>query len=556
MIFILRYVIIYGQKKRNSYRNVHPNRFCLFYSEGEYNVIRKTVSLIIAALLVLLTLVSCVGGEDESSQAAESSGQSTVSENSEQNEDSSGDGTEPFKYDTKKYFGTTIKILTVSSDRHLYGKLQFVPYEDDEVQASSAVDAAVRVRNDYIYENYGITIKTRTEMYPTDVIYNEIMGNVADYDLVCDSVDRMLNKVLEGLFISLDDYVDLDDPWWDKEAIDDLSLDGTKHFLMSGDFMITDVDNIYLTLFNKKMYNENTAITSKYGDIYKLVEDKKFTLDAFMEMCKAVSVPDEEGNWSFYATYGNLSHGYGTTIMVNGGGVSTVEKASEGGLRCAVLDEYSLSVFGKVYELMSDRQITQRAELIIGQGKSPSQYGFSELNEMFVEGRGLFYNTTVSSISRLKNSDAETDFGIGVLPIPLYNENQDRYYCAVNRYHSSVVGVPVSNTDNVEAAVFLLNAMGHLNTNLTGGVMAAYYEVTLKLQGTETDEDANMLDIVFDSKFYDLGTVFTFGNLLGLYGSVISNSSDNTLVSKYDAMRSAVEQALEETYTKYLESLF
>jgi hypothetical protein len=65
-----------------------------------------------------------------------------------------------------------------------------------------------------------------------------------------------------------------------------------------------------------------------------------------------------------------------------------------------------------------------------------------------------------------------------------------------------------------------------------------------------------MLDIVFDSKFYDLGTVFTFGNLLGLYGSVISNSSDNTLVSKYDAMRSAVEQALEETYTKYLESLF
>ncbi len=37
--------------------------------------------------------------------------------------------------------------------------------------------------------------------------------------------------------------------------------------------------------------------------------------------------------------------------MVNGGGVSTVVKKAEGGLRCAVLDEYSQNVFSKVYDL-------------------------------------------------------------------------------------------------------------------------------------------------------------------------------------------------------------
>ena len=114
------------------------------------------------------------------------------------------------------------------------------------------------------------------------------------------------------------------------------------------------------------------------------------------------------------------------------------------------MDDYSVNVFNKVYELMSNRQITQRAELIKGQGSKPSTYGFSELNEMFVEGRGLFYNTTVSSITNMKSSDTELDFKVGVLPIPLFSEDQDRYYCAVNRYHSSVIGIPIS-TDNVEA---------------------------------------------------------------------------------------------------------
>lgn len=521
--------------------------------KGKIPVVKKFICLCVALIMVLLCFAACGGGNEETSSAA--SVESKDSQSEDESAQTSEETSEGFEYATTKYNGTTIKILTVSSSRHAYGKLQFAPYgEEDEIKAA-VVDAAVKTRNDYIYENYGITITTRVTDYPTDVILHEITTDIADYDLVCDSVDRMVLKVNEGLFISLDDYVDFDDPWWDKEPINDLSLDNIKHFLVSGDFMLTDVDNIYLTLYNKDMYNQNTEIVGNYGDIYDLVKDRKFTLDAFMEMSKAVSVSDDNGDWSFYATYGNLSHAYGTTIMVNGGGVSTVTKKAEGGLYCSVMDDYSVNVFNKVYELMSNRQITQRAELIKGQGSKPSTYGFSELNEMFVEGRGLFYNTTVSSITNMKSSDTELDFKVGVLPIPLFSEDQDRYYCAVNRYHSSVIGIPISNIDNVEAAVFLLNAMGYLNTNLPGSVMSAYYEITLKLQGIDAEEDSKMLDLVFDSKFYDLGTIFTFGNLLGLYGSVITDTTSNTLSSKFGAMQSGVEQAMEEAYENYLNSL-
>ena len=102
-----------------------------------------------------------------------------------------------------------------------------------------------------------------------------------------------------------------------------------------------------------------------------------------------------------------------------------------------------------------------------------------------------------------------------------------------------------------------MNALGYYNTHPNSGksVNDAYFETTLKLQATDTDEDAKMLDLIFDSKFYDLGSIFTWGNLIGLYGSVISNDANNTLVSSWEAMESQVNTALQETVDQYKNSL-
>ena len=149
------------------------------------------------------------------------------------------------------------------------------------------------------------------------------------------------------------------------------------------------------------------------------------------------------------------------------------------------------------------------------------------------------------------------DFEFGVLPIPKYDTAQDGYFCAVNRYQSSVLGIPTTNTDNLEATTFLMNALGYYNTHMPSGktVMDAYYETTLKLQAIDTDEDARMLDVIFDSAFYDLGSIFTWGTLAGLYGSVISNDADNTLISSWQQIESAVTAAMEDTLQQYRDSL-
>ncbi|HAN20699.1 MAG TPA: hypothetical protein DCP51_03340 [Clostridiales bacterium] len=500
---------------------------------------KKSIIFLLAVLLFLVSfLVSCDGNP---------SNKNTVSDSS--NLINSGDA--GFPYDDN-FDGQTIRIFCVNTARHVYGELQFVPNEE---ATTSSVSEAVKIRNDYIEEHYGLNIEVTSAAYPSEEVKELITAGACDYDIVVDSVDKMVTSVTDNYYWSLDNIIDLDNPWWDQSSINSLTLND-KHYFVAGDALITDDDNIYLTLFNKKIYNENSELQNKYGNIYDLVRDGKFTYDVFLEMSKLVSHTDQNGQWGFYATYGNLSHSYGSTIMVNGAGVALAEKMDDGSVKLNPGTENAVNVFDKVYEIMSDKTVTQRAELIIGQGSATSKYGFTELQAMFEAGRGLFYNTTSSSITRLKNSPAILDFQFGVLPIPKFNEEQDKYYCSVNRYQSSVIGIPTTNIDNKEATAFLLEALGYFSDDVT----EAYFETTLKLQAIEDDEDAKMLDLIYNNRFYDIGAIYNWGSsvnpsLVGLYSSVIGDDSTNTLTSKWESIKDAVETDMLNTIDEYKNNL-
>ena len=165
---------------------------------------------------------------------------------------------------------------------------------------------------------------------------------------------------------------------------------------------------------------------------------------------------------------------------------------------------------------------------------------------MFVNGRGLFYNTTSGSISILKS--ANLDFEFGVLPIPKLNKEQENYCNTVNRYQSTGLAIPTTvPAARLEKIAFALQTLGFYNAD----VIRAYYQTTLQLQAVQSDDDAEMLDIVYNNRFYDIGAIYEWGKLVNLYGSVIANSSANTLVSSWEAMESAVQSAMEQAVIDY-----
>ncbi len=506
--------------------------------------LRKLFCILLITALCAAVLASCGGGGNESSQAAASS--ASVEESAPQYSYGPVDYGE-FPYADKKLDPSEpVKILCVETARHIYGEQQFSYNAEKE---GNAINGAVQERNNKLEESYGIVFEVFPVNSPAEQIANFIETGTYEYDVICDSVDRLEVGTVYGYYLPMDDYVDISKPWWDSEAIDMLAI-SDSHFLLAGAAILTDDDNTYLTLFNKDMYNSNSDVAA-YGNIYDIVREGKFTIDMYAEMCKYVSHPDSSGEWGFNATYGNLSHAYGATVMVNGCGVATVTKDEDDQLRLNVAARHSVDVFDKVYALMSDQQRTQRAELIIG--KSPntsSKYGFAELEEMFVSGRGLFYNTTSSSVSILKS--VSMDFEFGVLPIPKYEPSQDNYCNTVNRYQSSALAVP-SNVGSARAkeVAFALEALGFHNSE----VIRAYYRQTLQLQAVTSDDDADMLDIIYNHRFYDLGAIFGWGagsnSLINIYGSVIADSAANTLISRWESAESAVLSAMDETLEAY-----
>ncbi len=504
----------------------------------------------IKALCIVLAAVMCVGAfaacTEVESTVSEATSSNAVSDTVSQEEGFSYGPVDygTFPYANENYEGSNaIRILCVDTERHKYGVQQFTYMEELE---GNTINSAVQDRNNYLEETYGIKFDVESVKYPDEEIALLIQGGTDEYDLICASVDRLVAGIASNYYWSLNDYVDVSHPWWDERAINALAL-GEKYFLLAGDALLTDDDNTYLTLFNKDMYKKNAALT-EHGDIYQIVRDGNFTIDLYYEMCRAVSAPDTNGQWGFNATYGNLSHSYGATVMVNGCNVATVTKDADNKLNITLDDESSINAFNKVYELMADAQNTQRAELIAGQSTTnPSQWGFAELEEMFVNERGLFYNTTSSSVSILKSANLEFEFG--VLPIPKLNKEQEYYCNTVNVYQSSAFAIPSSvPADRIPQIAFALQAMGFYNAE----VIRAYYQTTLQLQAVQSDDDAEMLDIVYNNRFYDIGAIYNWGGkLLGLYGSVIGNSASNTLVSTWQGMESQVQTAMEQAVEAY-----
>ncbi|HBR32373.1 MAG TPA: hypothetical protein DD733_09850, partial [Clostridiales bacterium] len=321
-----------------------------------------------------------------------------------------------------------------------------------------------------------------------------------------------------------------------------------KTYFVAGDALLTDDDHTYLILYNKKMYEQNTNLSEKYGDIYDFVNDGKWTYDAMYEMAKSVSKADDNGQFGTTGgTYGLLGEGYGTGILVEGSGVCSAQKTNDGGIELLVDSEQSVNAFDKVFNLMTDKTTTLRVEQL-------GETGWTDVSNAFVSGRGLFYLTTTSSISGIRDSKSEDKVDFGVIPIPKYDEEQEKYFNGVNVYQATVMAVPTTNVEKRDATIYLMEALGYFSKYPSTGesVTNAYYETTLKLKSVDfVDEDEKMLDNVFNNRLYDIGAIYNWGgNLIGIYSATMRSGS-NTLVSSYEKIKNGAQMAMEQTIEDY-----
>jgi len=132
----------------------------------------------------------------------------------------------------------------------------------------------------------------------------------------------------------------------------------------------------------------------------------------------------------------------------------------------------------------------------------------------------------------------EANFGI--LPLPKFDEDQKNYYSVVNPYTGVMLGVPKSASE-LERVSIILEAMC-AESKYT--LQPAYYDIVLQRKYTRDEESSEMLDIIFNSRVYDIGSVYSFGNVFLDY-IALCNKSDRNVVSYYEKKMGAMERAID-----------
>ena len=398
-----------------------------------------------------------------------------------------------------------------------------------EEASSEPIDDAVFRRNAAMLDTFGVTITKNAQVAVSTAAQNDIKSNAKSYDLIMangpDTGALAQNGYLYN-FLDLSDYMNLDKEWWDPGTLRDCVINGKVYF-MNGDINILDNDVTWIMLCKQKMIADNDL-----EEPYELVKKGTWTLDKFYEYVKTVSKDNGDGKFDQNDTYGFLTtNGGGLTNFLYTSDIKTVD--FKDGVPEVVMGEYQ----DKILDLLAYCKKLLHEDNVSWVSKNDP----AQTRDMFMNNQGLFYSEVLSYIVNL----ADMDSPYGVLPTPKYDEKQQNYRTHVDGV-GSMISIP-SNIDKPEEAAYIIEAFAlYSYAYLT----PAYYDVTLKRKKSRDSESTEMIDIILQSRTYDIGYIYSSIGLANMFNQLVLNGTTD-FASKYKNTEKKAKKALDNIMKKY-----
>ena len=395
------------------------------------------------------------------------------------------------------------------------------------------VDDAVYARMDYIENTYNVdlelmwcgdssTVNTGSPMY-TKLTKLMMAGDNA-FDAINTSPYCQAGLAAGGYLLDLNEikYINLDQPWWDQNAKEALSFYDCVYF-STGDITTGDDSCISVLLFNKSIITE-FDLDNPYDD----VRNGTWTIDKMIANCKAVTGDiDGNGKQDEFDRWGFTFWQDAIFSMMLGTG-ATVGKTDENGVPTyTATDPFYIDAYNKVLQLV-DKQYSYNQKMDAQSG------GYNH----WAAGNALYYWGMVRSVTGQRSSDI--DFGI--IPMPKYSEDQDRYYSEANAYSTSLVSVPMTVTDPDRSGL-ILEALAAYGKQV---VSPAYLDNLVMVKSVRDEDSAEMLQLIFDSQVFDVGYFFNWGNTLNSTMDLLNTRKD-TIASTLEKISKKVEKDVQAT---------
>ena len=307
-----------------------------------------------------------------------------------------------------------------------------------------------------------------------------------------------------------------------------MSVDN-KNFLMAGDLLILDNEATNVILFNKDLL-QDMGIPLPYD----LAKEGKWTMDIFNSYIRGASRDlNGDGTMSIYDDQWGFVCFLDTflAMFVSGGGSLAVKDENDIPYM-NFTSPRNLTVIDKVMDLMYNKD-----DVFNVQGEISDWTRWSgAFYPAFEEGRALFQWARMRVVERYRG--IESDFGI--LPMPKYDESQESYLSFVNPFTGVLLGVP-KNADNLERVSIILEA---LSAESKYTLQPAYYDVALHRKYARDEESGDMLEIIFSTRVYDIGAVYSFGNVY-LDFCNLATRQNRDIISFYERRSGAMERGIE-----------
>ena len=484
---------------------------------------KKTLALLLSAAMLLPLFASCGGKPDATDDSAETTVQTepVVTEDTPDVPDAA-----------ELNIGGDFNILVA-------GNWAWNDYESDGTDGT-VVDSAIFRRNKYMLDTYGVDVKNEDIVeYSTAMgsgkgymrLYTGYMSGTNEFDAAMigtyDVATLAYSSVLEDLHEV--PYIDLSKDYWDQKANEDLTING-RMFYTTGEISLSDNRSTNVLFFNKEMIKA-------YGldNPYELVRNDEWTFDKFASMVKTVGEDlDQNGEYDGNDCFGLLSANDDKLAMLAAARERIATIGEDGNIALTLYNERTVSIYDKYLALCGDYSHTFNWQFDYRTGKSGLVASNEERVAMMNSNRALFYPHMMFYMDYLR--DIETDFGI--LPFPKFDETQEEYGHAVSAWHSEFLCIP-QNVNSLERSGYVTELLAYRGKKL---LTPAYYEKTLVGQYTRDEESAEMLDLIFATRTYDVGYYYALGNYKDLIGKMPINHMSLTTI--YDTYRDAAERKM------------
>lgn len=384
-----------------------------------------------------------------------------------------------------------------------------------------SISQKVYERNARIEDQYEINISETREYYSKYAyIIQQNTQSGDDYADVLISHGWIIPAIYTfNPFYNLKDiqYLEFDKPWWDDNATESLTIEG---FLPTGvsDLTLLDKSATYVVFYNLSLGKELT-ITE---DLYKTVNSGDWTQEKLRTLGLIASKDmDGDGSISTYGTdrYGIIGNDSAVTALFGGTGGRYVSLDNDGEPYISFDTERNISNIQHFLEnILFDETLFCNTSWVNGFTDVDS------LANLFMDNLGLFYIRVLEEGEKLRKMESE----YAILPIPKNDTAQTDYYCPVSVYTNNLISVPyhAEDTDRTGVIIEALSAESYYSVN------PEFFNTVLDNKIARDDESKQMLDIIFNSRLYDLGEFYGLAYFSDKMRGVTGHSYEQSGIAK------------------------